>query len=222
MGKKLLKVGGGTVLLLIVGIFILSLTLDGFVKSGIQNSGSNALGTEVNVDNVSLSIWNGQGTIDGLMVQNPEGFSNRASISFKEISLEVDLSTLLSDTVVVKNLVVQQPEIFVEQTTNGNNLRTLQNQMGSSSGDSGAFLVIDHLLIKEGSVELRSTIGEERNVTTEIAQLELTGVGRDGSNTVKQTSRQVLEPILQRALAQAAKEGVMDAVKDKIQDLLGG
>ncbi|MDR8391360.1 hypothetical protein NC796_09440 [Aliifodinibius sp. S!AR15-10] len=223
MKKKLFYIPGIILCILLIGFFALSLSLDGLVKSAIQKNGSQLLKTEVNVDDVALSLWNGKGTIDGVEIRNPEGFEDRAAIQFNQVSLQVDLSTLFSDTIVVNNLTVQNPSIFVEQNSNGNNLKTLQNQLGSTSGSSSqAHLVISHLLINDGQVQLTSKLGKERKVEGEIAQIELTDVGKKGSGNLKETARQILEPVLQRAITEATKEGLMDVVEEKVQDLLGG
>lgn len=224
MGKTSVKLIGTILAVLLIGLLILTFSLDGIVKSSIQENGASLLKTEVDVENVSISIFDGKGSIEGLIIQNPEGFTDQPAIQFQNISIEVDLSTLLSDTVIVRNVIVEQPEIYVEQTTDGNNLKTLQNHLNASSSEGSyeGHLVVDHLLINRGSVKLSSKIGEERTAQAEIDRFELTGVGREGNNSVDQTVRQILEPVLERALREALKEGVLDAVENKLRDLLDG
>ncbi len=223
MKNRILKIGGGILIVLVVVFLGISLSLDGMIKSSIEETSSDMLQVEVDVDDVAISLFDGRGTIDGLMIQNPKGFADRPAIQFKQIKLKIDLATLLSDTIVVNNLLIQNPSVYVEQTTEGNNLTTLQDRLGSSSGESyNTYMVIDHLLINESHVQLKSTIGEERNVEATITKIELTDVGRSGNNTIKQTTRQILEPVLKKAIRQAAKQGIKDLVKDKVQDLLGG
>lgn len=222
MGRKLLTSIAAIVGIVVVGFLILTLSLDGVVKSRIQQSGTDILGTEVDVDDVALSLFDGEGTIEGLAIYNPEKFEDRPAIQFKQIELKVDLSTLLSDTIVVTDLTVQNPSVYVEQNPDGNNLKTLQDRLGSSSGESyQSHLVIDHLLIKEGNVLVRAKIGEERNVQATISEVELRDVGREGSNTIAETTRQILDPVLERAITEAAKEGLKDVIQDQVQDLLG-
>lgn len=222
MKNKGLKIVGGILGVIIIGFLILIFSLDGIVKSNIRQTGSNLLQTPVDVDDVSISIFNGSGTIDGITIKNPDGFDDPNAMSFKEISLTLDLSTIFSDTVVVKDLTIRQPEFYMEQKTKGNNLKILMDHLSSSSSGGSGSLIVDHFLVNDGSVKLSTDIGGKRSAEARFSQIELKGVGREGSNTTKQTVQQILEPVLKRAIAKAVSDGLLDKAKEKLQDLLGG
>jgi hypothetical protein len=128
---------------------------------------------------------------------------------------------LLSDTVIVKNIEIQKPEIYFEQKMSGSNLDALKSNLGGGSPKSTC-LVVDHLLVKRGQVTLSTDIGGEKSVKAEFDRIELSGIGRDGSNTMEQTMRQVLEPILEKAARQAIKQGLLEQAKGKLKELLDG
>ena len=220
--KKLLSILGVILAVLIIGMIILTFTIDGIVKSNIEDRGSSMLNTPVEVDDVSISVFGGSGTIDGITIHNPDEFSDSSAVQLQQISMKIDLSTLLSDTIVVDSLIIQEPRLYFEQTAAGNNLNALTENIDmSSSGETS--MIIDYLLVEQGSVRAYTDVGgEQRSAQAEFEQFVLTGIGRNESNTIKQTLRQILEPIIERAAQEAVKEGLLEQAKDKLQDFLDG
>ncbi|HKK44495.1 MAG TPA: hypothetical protein VJ964_03170 [Balneolaceae bacterium] len=205
----------------LVGLVILSFSLDGIVKSQIEDTGSRMLNTSVEVNDASISILDGKGTIKGITVHNPKGFSDNPAVQLEQISMQIDLSSLLSDTIVVKNLEIQNPKIYFEQKVNGSNLNALEDNMSGGSS-SGANVVVDYLLVQQGEVTLTTDIGGKKTVKAQFDHFELNGIGRSGNSTLEQTMRQILEPILKKAANEAVKQGLLDAAKKKLKDLIGG
>lgn len=220
--KTFLKIIAVIVVIVIVAFLILSLTLDGIVKSTIEDTGSELLQTEVRVNNVSISLFDSRGTIDGITIENPEGFSDSAAVKLEAISMKLDLPSLLSDTMVVDSLTIQQPEVHMEQTMEGNNLKALQDNMSLSSTDESGSMVIDYLLIEDGQVTLSTNIGGERSTQASLERFEQEGIGRAGSNTIKSSVRQILEPVLERAARETIEGDIRDEAEDRIKDLLDG
>lgn len=220
--KRIFTVLAVVFAVLIIGLIVLSYTIDGIVKSNIESTGTEMLNTIVEVDNVGISIFDGAGTIDGITIHNPEGFSDNPAVKLQQISMKIDLSTLLSDTVVITDIQIKNPEVYFEQKASGNNLNTLKDNLGGGSTTT-TNLVVDHLLVENGLVRLSSDIGgEETKAQAEFDRFELTGIGRQNSNTTDQTMRQILEPILAKAVQVAIREGLLELAKEKVQDLLDG
>lgn len=222
MKNKGLKIFGGILAILIAGFLVITLSLDGIVKSGIEENGSELLQTEVVVDDIDISLLNGSGSISGFVVSNPEGFSDEPAVKIEEASIKMDLSTLLSNRIVVEEIIIQNPEFFFEQKGIGINLKTLKNNMGTSESSAGTALVIDYLLVKNGQIKVSTTIDRERTAQAGIEKFELNNIGRNGSNTVKQSVREVMEPLLERATAEAIKGGIMEQFRSKAEEMLGG
>ena len=222
MKNKGLKIFGGILAVLIAGFVILTLSLDGIVKSGIEDNGSQLLQTDVTVDNVSISPFSGSGTIEGFVVSNPDKFSDQEAIKIEEASIKVDLGTLFSDQIVVNDITIKSPLFYFEQQGFGVNLKTLNDNMDlSSGGSSETGLIIEHLLIENGQVTVSTEIDKERSASATIPSFELNDIGKDGSNTVQQSIKQIMKPLLETAIAEAVKGGVVDQIEDKVNDFLG-
>ena len=86
-----------------VGTYIY-LNLNSLVKEGIEVAGRDALGVQVSVDQVNISLLSGSGHISGLRIANPEGFSSaRDAISVDDIEVLLEISSLTSNNIVIKN-----------------------------------------------------------------------------------------------------------------------
>ncbi|MGM0546658.1 MAG: hypothetical protein ACQEST_08045 [Bacteroidota bacterium] len=204
-----------------IGALIISLSIDGIVKSNIEDTTSQLMETTVDVDDVSISILDGSGTIDGITIHNPDGFSDEPALKLQQISLKMKVSSLLSDTVMIEEIHIQKPELFFEQKASGSNFDALTDKMESSSS-SDSNVIIDYLLVENGQITLTADIGEEQTVAAEFSRIEIEGIGRDGNNSMEQATRQILQPILEKALQEAATEGLIDKAKDALEDLLDG
>lgn len=211
----------GLIAIAAIGALILSFSIDGIVKSNIESTTSKMLNTSVDVDDVSLSILDGSGTIEGITIHNPEGFSDNPALKLQQISMTVDLYSLLSDTVIVKRIAINKPEVYFEQKASGSNLDALAANLGGSSSTE-TNLIVDYLLVEDGNVTLTTDIGGEKTAEASFSRFELKGIGREGNNTMEQTMQQILEPILQKAAREAIKQGLLEKAKDKIKDLLDG
>ena len=126
---KFLKILGGFLVVLIIAFIILNFSLDGIVKSAIEENGSELLQTEVEVGNVNVSLFDGSGELYGLTIANPDGFSDASAIEIDETTFKIKLSTILSDTIVVENIYMRSPRLFFEQKGLGVNLRKLNENM---------------------------------------------------------------------------------------------
>tara|TARA_R110002126_G_scaffold1440_2_gene8265 strand:+ start:1427 stop:2092 length:666 start_codon:yes stop_codon:yes gene_type:complete len=218
---KGLKITGIIAVILIGAILIVGMTIDGIVESGIEDAGSSLLKTEVEVDDIDISIFGGSANMDGFIVYNPEGFSDEAAISLKGIEIELDIRSLLSETIIIKRIHVKKPEIFFEQKGSKVNLRELSKNISLSSEDeSEKAVIIEQFILEEGKVTILSELEKERNVEASIDRIELNNIGESGSNTVQQAMRQILEPIIQNAIAEAVKSGLLDQLKNAVEDLI--
>lgn len=198
----------GLIVLLVVGFAILTLYLDSMVKSGIETIGREMTGTEVTVDNVSISLFTGQGTISGFRVANPEGYQTENAFSVDDFSISLDISTLLSDVVVVNDVRISGPAVYVEQKLPDNNLQTILsriNESVSTGTSSDTELVIEHFLLENGSAELYTEVGGERSARVDISAIELNDLGRGGG---KQAAEEVVKEIADRLIEQALEAAV--------------
>ncbi len=78
--KPVFQVLFGIIVVGALGALVLSFSIDGMVKSELEDTTAEMMNTSVEVDNVSISLFDGSGTISGITIHNPEGFSERPAV----------------------------------------------------------------------------------------------------------------------------------------------
>lgn len=210
----------GLLSLLIIGFLVLTFSLDYIVKSNIEEIGSEMTQTPVTVSGVSISLFSGEGTISGFRVANPEKFETEEAMSIDQFDIEIDIMSIFSNTIVVKDILITQPQLSVEQQMPSNNLKILMENIQRSipEGETDTNLIIEHLVIEDGSVYLRTDVGGKEERTIKLPRIEETDIGTE-QYSVQQTIRELAEPVVERAL-RAALEGGFDQLKDKARDAI--
>lgn len=108
--KKIL-IGVAVVIVLAIGVaFYLTLSnIDTLVKHIIETQGSQATLTKVRVKSVHIELTKGSGTIQGLTVANPPGFSQPDAFTLGEIATRIDIDSLIHQPYVIDTIAVRAP-----------------------------------------------------------------------------------------------------------------
>lgn len=217
-----LKIIGGIVAIIIAALITITFMLDGMIKAGIENTTSELLKTDVSVGNVDISIFSGSGSISGFIVQNPENYSDELALRIDEVQIKLDLRSLLSDQITVNSIYVEGPSLYFEQKGFGANLKTLIDNMNSASNEeSNTKLIIEHLVVENGSVKVSTDIDRKRTAKTSLKKMELHDIGKQEGYSIRETSRELMRPLLEQAISEALKSGVTEQVKNKVNELFG-
>ncbi len=221
MKKILLKVAIGLVILIILGVLAISLFLDSAVKRGVETFGPQLTKVTVTLDNVSISMLSGGGTVKGLVIGNPEGYKTPQAISVGSASLALKPSSLLGDKLIINKIEVVAPEITFEGGFSGNNLSKILSNLEDSTRNSDTNappgqkgegpsrkLQVDDFAIKGARVNVSITGMAGKSLPVVIPDIHLTdlGTGPDGI-TAAELSKRVLKAIEQGAMK--AAEGAM-------------
>lgn len=212
----------GLVCIILVAFLILSYSLDNLVKSEIESTGTEMMQTSVTVENVSISPFSGTGTIQGLRVKNPEGFESEYAIVIGSLDIAIDIGTLLSDTLLINEILIGEPALSVIQKVPENNLKMLMNNMDeamAAESSSSSAMIIEHLRVENGQVTVTPNIGGERSASVKMESFVLENVGKEGSSSTKQVVRQITAKLVDEAIS-AALSGQIDGLKDKAKDAL--
>lgn len=204
----------------------LYLSLNGFVKKQVETVGPRITRTSVSLDSAILSPFSGNGKLMGLIIGNPEGFTHSAALKAPGISISVDKKSLLSRTIVINEILISRPEIFLEGTLTGTNLMKLIGNIkdyGGSGQDrkgdqnSPRKYIVKRVLITAPRLNvsaslLKANIGQ----TVPLSDISLNDVGSDGSGiSAAELSVQIMVPLLTNAL----REGVTFVTKQGIQTI---
>jgi uncharacterized protein involved in outer membrane biogenesis len=228
--RKLLWIGlslvGVVVIVAVIGIVLLVSNLDKIVKSVIETAGSEATATTVTVRNVELSLSSGEGTLEGLTIGNPAGFDSEYAFQLDRTRIGLDLASISSDVIVVREIVVDGPRLFFEQKEDGNNLDAILENLGGDSGSSDDAAASEKKLIIQ---TFRFINGEatvlveqlDNELTAKIPDVVVHGIGEKTQGaTVEEVARQLLEPLLAQSIA-AAKGAAKAALEERLEEEKG-
>ncbi len=206
-----------------LGYFYLSLS--GFVKKQVETVGPRITRTSVSLDSAILSPFSGSGKLTGLIIGNPEGFTHSAALKAPGISISVDKKSLLSRTIVINEILVSQPEIFLEGTLTGTNLMKLIGNIkgyGGSGQDKGGQnsprkYIVKRVLITTPRLNVSASLLKAKiGQTVPLSDISLNNVGSDGSGiSAAELSVKIMVPLLTNAL----REGVTFITKQGIQTI---
>lgn len=160
------------------------------IQGAVQDYGSEFTKSPVTIREADFSPTTGDATIYNLVVGNPVGFSPDHAFSFPKIYLQIDPETISQDTMVVKRIKIEAPEITYEITENGDNLRTIRDNIlaavdaekmqsvGSDYKQEKKFIVSD-VYISNAVVIVKAAGITGAKVTAVLDDIHLQDIGRD-------------------------------------------
>ncbi len=221
MSKLLKTISISAVILIVIGFVALTLIIDSLVKSGIEQVGSEMTGTNVTVERVSISPFSGKGTIHGFKVANPEDFEKEHLLIFESLEVSVNITSILSDEIIIEELIVKGPEIYVIQKLPENNLAMVMSNIQSVEANQTTekTMVVNRFLMEKGAAELYTDIGGERTERVELDSIELNDLGKGGGrNAVENVIQDIAGQIAEKGLQAAARSGG-EQLRDAIRNL---
>ncbi len=237
--KKGLLIGGGVVVIAIVaGVVTLLSSLDSLIKTAVETAGTEVAGVTVSLDKASVSASSGTGSLSGLNVANPAGFKTDQAFSLGEIKITIDTSTVTSDPVVIKEIVIAAPKVTYELGGSGSNIDAIQSNVdqfmkanggGGSSSDSGGEgpkLIIEHLYVRGGEISVSASFLGGKALTTPLPEIHLTDIGKDdGGASPGEIASQLIEKMTAgagSAVGALDLEGMKGAVTDAVSGAVSG
>ena len=220
MPRKVLLAGLAFLLAVAAGLWWLYASRDALLKRALERFGPEITGVSVSVSRVRLDPAGGKGSIGGLEVGNPAGYKAPTSIALGEIRLAIDYSTITSDVVHVKELLIDAPVVTYERGPGGDNLSVIQKTIGArvgggakKSGDAGKKFIIDSLRIQNAKLRYSDT------VTLPMPDLHLRDVGKQSRGaSADEVVNTVWDALAGSATNVASRAG--SAVKEGIKSLL--
>jgi len=158
---------------------------------GIETAATEALSVGVNINDLDISILKGTVEIDGLIVKNPAGYAYEDLLKLGKGKVKAKISSLLGDTVIVKELKLDGVDLVIEQKALSNNLQDVVGSIGSKdkkraedeaeAEPSGKKLQIDNLEITniKVKVKLLPVPGKADTVTLNLAPIKMSNLGTD-------------------------------------------
>lgn len=179
------------------------LRLGAVVKAAVEAAGPRVAGVEVRLASVSISPFSGRGSLRGLFVGNPQGYKTASAVKVGSVRVAVDLRSLLSDTLVVREVVVEAPEITYELGPGGSNIARIQKNVeafvpASPKGEKPAApkkekkVIVDLFAVREGKVNFSAAVLGGKELSIPLPALELRDIGRKSNGA---SAKEVLSQV---------------------------
>ncbi len=231
--KKLFKIALviipiGFVILLIAGY----LCLNSAVKKGIGVVGPKLTKTAVSVESVKLSPFSGRGELRDLFVGNPDGFKSSSLFELGRVVVDIDLTSVMSDCIVVNEIIVESPVVTYERSLRTSNIKTLLETIEAISDPASSEsspepapdtegsrkIRIDKFIFQGGTVRFSAPLLQGQSIDIPLPNIELTDIGKASGGTDPASAfKEIIRAISQAATNVVGKSGAL--LKDNTKAL---
>jgi len=183
---------------------------------------------------VKINLGEGKVSISGLTAANPDGYSSGNLFELEGIEVDLDLSSLGEDVLVISSIRIQNPKmIFEGDATGGSNMQTLIENMesgsagGGGSGESSAgdsaplLMIIDTFEFSGADVHATSELKPGETMDLKLPPIKMKGIGRSqGGVTADVVGKEITSELAGAVIAAAARAGLEKAIQKKTKSFL--
>ena len=131
--------------------------LDKEILNAINTYGPQVTLSEVTVQNVSFSIFSGKGVVKELKIGSPRGFRSSYAIKIPKIVIDIKLSSVFSDCILIESIKIDRPEIIFEHGVPENNLVVLMNNLKNYSSTLSS-KKLSKRLVRVGNIDISTGV----------------------------------------------------------------
>jgi hypothetical protein len=231
--KKMLVILGIIGVIIIAGLIVLFTSLDRIVAAAIERLGSMTTQTDVKVSAVTLKMQSGEGSVKGIHIGNPSGFSTSDAFTLGDISIKIDTSTVTKDVVVIDQILISKPHITYEINDSGQSNIDVINQnikqlQGKSTPEAAkekekdwatVKLLIRKLEIEGSQVDVHIPVKPEP-LTVKMPRIELANLG-SGGEPPREIAARILSELVKKVGPAVAQVGVEKYLGKSVEEMKG-
>ena len=174
---------GGLLALVVLVVLSVPLWIGPTVKGVAEGVAPKFTGTPFKMEKFSLNPYTGKLFISGFNLGNPEGFDEKSAVSFSSLSVDVEVASLFTKKIHVRDITLESPFVSYVFDKNGTNnfesiLANVKSKLGPEEEEkeeetkSEKKVQIDRLCINGTKVKYRM-------LTLPIPLPTLTNIGKD-------------------------------------------
>ena len=188
---KWLLIGAAVVVAAVVAVVIVLLSsVDTVVQTAVEEFGSRATKTTVTLDEVDISS-SGVGALRGFTLGNPQGFKTDSAARLGEIKVDIDIGSVTEDTVIIREIAINAPQITYELGPGGSNIDVIRRNVAAFTGagggkggggekaEGGRKLIIQNLIIRDGKISVSATFLKGKTMTVPLPAIHLKDIGKE-------------------------------------------
>lgn len=198
-----------------------------------EKIGTKALGVNVDIDTMDISIKELNVNVAGITIANPSGFSNDPAIVIKNIN--VGLASLAEKLITMKNIDVSGVVVNIEVANQTTNLQTIQKNITASKPKTTTEatqakekaadpikVIIQRFSLDQSTLNPTITLLETQKLDpVAIPGFQLTGIGEKQNGILAQEAvKQIFSQLIENSSDAAANAGFYQGLsKDALKDL---
>lgn len=219
MGRKLALVGVVILVLVVAGLGFLYLSLNRVIRSAVETYGPQVTKTEMKLGGVNVSPLSGKAHLSNLFVGNPKGFKTPSAFKLGAMRVSLEVGSVLSDTIAIREIIISGPEITYELGPGGSNLAVLQKNVEAYTGggakrgptspqtkEGGKKVTIDRLRVEKTQLNVSAAVLKGETVTLSMPDIELKDIGKENQGaSLAAVVERVLKEVNRNAAQAVAK-----------------
>ena len=227
--KKLMWIVLALIVVIVVGVTIFLMKIDGVIQHVVETQGSKQLNVPTKLGGASLSILGGNLTIKDFSLGSPAGYTAPEMMSLGKAGVTVSYSDLKGTPVKVANIELDKPKLVLEQKGQTFNFKALIDNMpkGDPSTDpqqktdsEPTKLVIDQLTITGATVVIRpdpAVIDQlkldekyKKDYSLTLPTIDMKGIGTGEGNQNGAAIKDVVNQVITTMVAKASDSPDLD------------
>ncbi|MGI5868417.1 MAG: hypothetical protein ACOX9C_03090 [Kiritimatiellia bacterium] len=210
------KIVVAVVLLVVALLLFVQFGLGFAVRNGAKAAGPAVIGTPITIGSTHFRPFTGVMKMGDLVVGAPEGFKANV-FELNGLSVVFDPQSLLSDTIVIKEVTISDPIVSYELSGLNHNIGAILKKLESAEKSErkekektgerpGRKVVVEHFVFSGAKIRIASTALGGKGAVVPMPSIELHDIGKKSGGA---TTLEVLSDVLG-----SIGKGVLGAVKD--------
>ncbi len=243
--KRGLLIGGVLVVVVVVAVVAyVVLNINPIVKDSVKTYGSEITKVAVNLDEVDISPWTGKGKLVGLSVGNPKGYETDSAFKLGLVSVDLDVGSVTSDTVIIHEIVIAAPQVTYELGPGGSNIDVIRKNVddflgGAKKSDGGAKpsgetkseeggpkIIIENLIIRDGTVSVSAALLKGKKLSVPLPGIHLKDIGKaQGGASPGEVAEKIMASVTDgatKAVGSLNISGLVEGAAGMVEDVSKG
>lgn len=234
MYKKLKKIFGITIIVLVVVIIALYFFLNSIVSTAIKTIGTKVTGTKVELQSINISPFSGIVEFKGLCIANPKDYHSDNAFILGSFYMNLNLNSIFTDKVIIDNIIIKDIMVNYEPSVSkgSSNLQDIKDNMSSyfsdgkkaepiSSGEtkkSGKKMVVKYFGIKNGTISISSSL-LKNSLNVSMPTIEMRDVGAEDNKSVGSIINEIYDQMLQGVVSTATGIKELNLDTESLKDI---
>lgn len=225
--KKWIFIGGAGVILIIIIVVIVGLSnLGPMIKNAVNTYGPEITKTEVQLGDVSVSLFSAKAELKHFLLGNPTGFKSQDAMNVGAIYVDVDEGSLTGDIITIDRIEVVSPEITYEKMRGTDNFQTILNNVKKAIGadkpskkepqkaDGEKKIIIRDFIVRDGKVNLALTMLGGKGISAPLPDIHLKNIGqKKGGASPAEIFKEIFEELHQKITSPSVTDTLNKGLK---------